>query len=435
MIFVAGGTYVLSKYFIDRSYRDELLRVAKLSGMFYLEKDEVNQRAHNHIKGEFRKVSDVAIGVYRTDSSVYIDDDVYFTEPEDFIKRTIRDGEFYFKAGDRSFVSLYYQDNEGDFVILVSGLNESGKEQLRILGQMLLLFGVLGSGLHLLFSRVLAEKTFEPFQTLIRQVRSIRGNDWHVRLNFPRKDDDEVKQFISEFNHLLDRIESSVNIQRSFLRHASHEIKTPLAIITGDIEVTLQSTRTHEEYVQVLSSLKSNSLHLRSVIDSLTTLSDLEVAGSDLVTKFRIDEVIWEVVEKKTIEYRGRKINVQFKDDSNSNEEILFVTANRALILIAISNLVDNAIKYSDDAVEIMIKATQSPLTIEINDSGVGIASDEVDKIFHLFYRSTYTRHIQGHGIGLYLVRQIAELSNAIVEVKSKPGSGTSFVITFPGIH
>ncbi|MBW8687148.1 sensor histidine kinase [Chitinophaga rhizophila] len=431
-LIITVGTYQLFRYAIEQAYRQKLLGIAMLSAHFYLEKDEVNEVIHKSIEKEFKKISDEAIRLYRTDSTIYIDDSIRFKAPDEVIAETIANGKVFFKVGKRYFLSLLYKDNEGDFVIMVSGLNKPGQEQMLLLQKMLLLAGLAGMTVHVVLSVVLARRTFRPFYHLIEQVRSIRENDLHVRLNYPSGNEDEIKALINEFNYLLSRIESSVKVQRNFLKNATHEIKTPLAIIIGDIEVALQSSRTNEEYVSLLDSLKRNALHLRSILNSLMTLSHIEVTSAELITVFRIDEIIWQVVEKKMIEYRDRKINVAFDAGLDSNEDLLSVKGNRDLIFIAINNIVDNALKYSDAPVDIKIDATTAPLNIRIIDHGMGIPQDQFEAIFDMFYRVPESRRIPGHGIGLYLTKQILLLSNIAIKLDSEPGKGTVFTLRFP---
>lgn len=432
LLIVVLGTYWLFSKSLEQSYKEKLLSIAMLSGHFYLEKDELNEVTHKRIEQDFRKISDEAIRLYRANSTIYIDDSIGFKAPAAIIQRTIEEGKVFFHENDRYFLSLYYQDNEGDFVIMVSGLNKAGQEQLKNLRKMLLVTGLVALTLHLLLSIFLSGKTFNPFYRLIAQVRSIKGQDRHLRLKYQAGKDDEVASLITEFNYLLDRLATSFEIQKNFLRNATHEIKTPLAIVIGDIEVALNEKRTTEEYIQLLESLKKNSLHLRSVIDSLITLSNLEVMAEKQETSFRVDEVVWQIVEKKRIEYKGRKIDVIFDDGINLDETLLTVSGNRDLLFIALNNIVDNALKYSAEKVDIIFNTADSVLKIAVVDRGIGIESSHLDNLFNIFYRAPESRHIPGHGIGLYLTKQIFNLYKISVHINSKPGQGSAFHIRFP---
>lgn len=435
LLIVILGTYWLFRHSLEQTYNEKLLSIAVLSAHFYLEKDEVTERTYNRIEQDFKKISNESVRLYRANSTLYIADSLGIKPPADVIERTIKEGKVFFKTNDRYCLTLFYADNEGDFVIMVSGTNKNGRTQLSDLRKMLLLTGLVALILHLLLSVFLSRKTFKPFYRLINQVRTIKGQDRHLRLNYKASKDDEISSLIIEFNYLLDRLEASYNIQKNFLRNATHEIKTPLAVIIGDIEVALNGRRSEEEYVVLLNALKKNSLHLRSVIHSLITLSNLEVMAENREVVYRIDEVIWQVVEQKKIEYPNRKIEVVFEGGPEINDTLLNVTGNRDLIFIALNNIADNALKYSTAKVVVVINTLDTALKVSITDTGIGMEPAHFAHIYDMFYRVPESKHIPGHGIGLYLTRQIFALGNITVTIDSSPGKGSTFHISFPAAH
>ncbi len=435
MSFVIIGSYLLFQRSTENSYKNKLRTIAELSGHFYLEKDELNTVTHKRIEQEFQKISNESVRLYKANSkSIYVDDSLTFTFSDQIFARTKKDGSLHFKRGKREFLSLFYQDNEGDFIIIVSGEDLDGAKQLDLLKKMLLFFGIMGLILHYVLTKLLAKRTFLPFTNLVSQVNSIKGNDWNARLDYPSKKNDEIKSLVNEFNYLLERIESSIMIQRNFLKNASHEIKTPLAIIIGDIEVALNNPRSNEEYRDLLYSLKNEGLHLKSLIEGLIALSNVEITSNKLIQEIRIDEVIWNILDKKKIEYPMRKVIPDFKDSVNNREELLIVKGNKDLLFIAISNIVDNALKFSGESpVKISIDIKDNQLCISIYDRGCGIPENETETIFELFYRSASTESIPGHGIGLYLTKQILTLYHIGITVVSEPAAGTTFSLFFPG--
>ncbi|RAJ05418.1 signal transduction histidine kinase [Chitinophaga skermanii] len=430
--FVLIGTYLLFHYSIEESYRKKLHGIAKLAAYFYLEKDELNATKHKRIEREFKKISGESVQLYNANSkTIYIADSLPYIASNEVLSKTIEEGVYTFKQDQRQFLSMFYEDNEGDFIIIVSGEDMEGEKRALLLVHMLLIFGSLGIAMQFILSNILANKTFKPFKNLVKQVNSIKGNDLDARLKFRGKDD-EIDQLVNEFNYLLERIESSAMIQRNFLRNASHEIKTPLAIILGDIEVALHSARSNEEYQALLQSLKTNSLHLKSVVESLITLSNLEVTNTKLMNEIRIDEVMWEILEKKKIEYPDCTAIVHFHPGVEMQEGLLTIQANKHLVFIAMNNIIDNAIKFSNaQPVKITLGLKGEHLCISISDEGIGIPGDELQNIFKLFYRSPQNSHIPGHGIGLYLAKQIFDLNNIQIDIQPVQPHGTTFSLVF----
>src|SRR5690606_7171064 len=182
-----------------------------------------------------------------------------------------------FTVNGRQAASLFYKDNQGDFIIVASGVDQTGKQQLGALRWMLLAFCLLGLIFHYFLTSILANKTFRPFSKIIRKVNEIKPQDLSVRLEVPPGKPDEMKNLITTFNYFLERLEKSMMIQRDFLKNASHELKTPLAVLIGEIEVALHQPRTNEQYKEFLDSIKKDGLHLKSIIEGLLTLSSLEI--------------------------------------------------------------------------------------------------------------------------------------------------------------
>lgn len=429
---VATGTYFLFKSHTVKVYNKKLQATAQLAGHFYLERDEMNSLTHRRIEREFRKISDESIRLYRVnDTSLYVADSLDFALPKQTLQNTIRKGTQTFEHGDRQFLSMEYKDNEGDFIILVSGVDTEGRIQLKALRNMLGAFCIAGLVLHYVLTNILARKTFRPFSKLISQVNSIKGDDLRMRLDYPPGRPDEMHRLVAEFNYFLQRLENIILIQRNFLKHASHELKTPLTVIIGDIEVALKQPRDRDEYIRILQSLKKDSLGLKSTTESLLTLSGLEISVSRHMGPVRIDEVIWDLLEKKLMEYPAAKVSVDLKCVTDLYK--LIVHGNRELLYIAIGNLVDNALKFSgNETVSVIVDVVEDRLAVYVIDRGSGIPPEDQKHLFELFYRSSRHGNIQGSGIGLYLAKQIAELHDISLEIRSVPGEGTTAVLLFP---
>lgn len=431
--FVLLGTYFLFQQHTSDLYYKKLLERAHTAAFFYLEKDELSSQKYREIEKRYKQGEGESIRLYYAQTGhIFIDDTLRYELPETTLSTIISTGSHTFRIGERQLAGILYKDNQGDFIIVASGINNTGNTQLVTLRWSLIIFFIVGLALNYIMTGWLARQTFRPFSKLISNVNSITTDNLHMRLDLPPGRPDEMKDLITTFNYFLQRLDEGVQSQRNFLKNASHEIKTPLAVIIGGIEVALKNPRDNAEYVSLLESLKKDTLHLSSIMEGLLMLSGLEMSGRQQMEPVRIDEILWNVLEKAEIEYPQAQIAVNF-DSMAQQERLLTMNANRQLLFVALSNLLDNAIKFSiSQPVSVIVEAINDALVIGITDSGPGIPATEKEAIFELFYRSNQTRHIPGHGIGLHLTRQILSLHSISLQIDSPAQGGTSIRLFFP---
>ena len=434
--FVLLGTYLLFQQYTRDEYYKKLVGRANTAAFFFLEKDELTSQKYREIEEKYRRITNESVRLYHAHTfQPFVGDSLDFKVPETVLHTIVKDGSHNFRINGRQLAGIFYKDNQGDFIIVASGINMAGNGQLMVLRWMLVAFFMIGLALNYFMTGWLAHQTFRPFSRVIRKVNSITADNLHTRLELPAGSRDELGQLVETFNYFLARLEDGVEGQRSFLKNASHELKTPLAVIIGDVEVALKHPRETKEYISLLESLKHNALHLKSIVESLLVLSGLEMQKQQQLQSVRVDEVLWNVLEKKEIEHPGAKVTVRFAEMAQY-ESLLSMNGNRELLFIAFSNLMDNAIKYSSPhTVAVTIGALNNRLNIVIADKGPGLSASEKDKIFELFYRSNHTRHIPGHGIGLYLTRQIFDLHHISVHIEDNIPHGTVMHVGFPSVQ
>lgn len=418
-------------------YYEKLEDTARETAFLYFEKDvlaKTDAKRYKEIENQLATINSKAIRVYNAKTlQIYLNDDLDFKIDNQILKSIIRKNKMAFHIDSRQFLGLLYKDNIGNFIVVVSGIDFYGERQIKTLGWMFIFFYLVAIPLNYLIGRSLSRKTFRPFEEVISKVNSITTENLYSRLQLPQKTgDDEIKELIVTFNNLLERLESGIAIQNNFLKNASHELKTPLTIIIGDIEVALQLERTNAEYRELLNSLRKDSLHLKSILDGLLVLSGLQIFELEQFQELRVDEIIWNVLEKKAIEYPESK--VLFNLDSIANHsDLLTINANRYLLFIALNNIIDNAIKFSSPKiVSIFAQVESGQLLLQIIDHGQGISEDEIEAIFELFFRSKRTQNIKGMGLGLYITNQILIRHGIKIVVKSEIDEGTTVALYFP---
>jgi len=431
------GSFLLFKSHRKDLYYEKLEDNALITAFFYFEKDEIRKIdsvSYKDIETQFNKIANQSIRIYNAKTKkLYLRDDVPVVLSDRELNAISRDQILHFTIDERQFSGLYYKDNQGDFIIVVSGIDDVGNRQLEMLAIVFFTFYLAGIALNYLLGRFLARQTFRPFADVISKVNTITTENLHSRLEMPTASGkDEIKELITTFNYLLERLENGVAIQRNFLRNASHELKTPLTFIIGDIDVSLQHPRTNEQYEEVLKSLRRDTFHLKSTLDGLLILSGLELSEPDQMEIVRIDEVLWNILEKKNIEYPEVKVALNLDAVAN-NEDLLSVNANRHMLFIALYNIIDNAIKFSFPLqVNVVAHEEQGKLLLKIIDQGSGIEEKDIESIFDLFFRSDRTRHIQGQGLGLFITMQILKRHNIGLTVDSELEKGTVFSLLFP---
>ncbi|WJS93252.1 HAMP domain-containing histidine kinase [Flavobacterium johnsoniae] len=432
---VLAGSFLLFKKHRQELYYERLEDSALITAFFYFEKDEITKNdssRYQTIEIEYKKITNQSIRIYNAKTKeLYLRDDINIKLSDQELKTISKNRILHFTKEDRQFTGLFYKDNQGDFIIVVSGIDTVGDQQLDVLGLIFILSYLFVIPLNFFIGRYLAKQTFRPFEDVIAKVNTITTENLHSRLEMPTSGKDEVRELITTFNYLLERLESGITIQNNFLKNASHELKTPLTIIIGDIDVSLQQPRTNEQYEEVLKSLRKDTFHLKSILDGLLVLSGLQVGEPEQMESIRIDEILWNVLEKKAIEYPESKVSLNL--EAIQNEELLSVQANKHMLFTALYNIVDNAIKFSFPApVSIFALEKEEKLLIKIIDQGSGIAEKDKESIFDLFFRSDRTRHIKGQGLGLFITMEILKRHHITLNVDSELEKGTSFSLLFP---
>lgn len=404
------------------TFRD-LEKTAYLTALFYLEEDELNKEEFSQIKAQFQQfVSNTYYQIYDESDSI-----CYGAETVQILHKTLelirKKEKMPFKADDFFCYGIFYQDNQGDFVVITKERQSELQTQLNILLGILLLAFIIGIILIITLSKLLAYMAYRPFRDVIDQVNSISTNNLDVKIESPGTKD-ELQDLIETFNTLLSRISETFIIQKNFVKYVSHEFKTPLASLLGNLEVFAIKDRTPKEYEDIARKLILEITQLQEILDALIVISDLRET-TETTSSFRIDELIWQIINRITKRYAQSKILVNM-DIPPETEQLLTTNKDRTQLLMAFYNLIENAVKYSKgNSVEILMNQRDNHLCIAIKDNGIGIPTDQLKNISKPFYRADNTNQIQGSGIGLSIALRILEKNHIEYEIQSEPNSGT----------
>jgi len=277
----------------------------------------------------------------------------------------------------------------------------------------------------------LAGQAVRPVMEIIRQAESVDMNAARHRIS-AYADTDEIRRLVSVLNVMLARIDEAFENQRRFLADAGHEIKTPLTILRGDVEVALRKGRSLEEYEAILQQTLEDLRDVSGLAEGLITL-----ARSDSgVLQPRSDTVpVARVFERVVTRYVKRAESAGLSLVTIAPRE-LAVRGDAPLLERALNNLVDNAIKYAGGRGRIELSASSTEderVTLSVADEGVGIPREEQGKLFERFYRGAAGRRsARGSGLGLAIVAAIVEGHGGEIELEGQPGVGTTVRLVLP---
>ena len=274
-------------------------------------------------------------------------------------------------------------------------------------------------------------KSFAPIQKVLEELKSINASDLSARLK-NSNNQDEINQLITEINNLLIRLESSFERISQFSSDASHELKTPLTIIKGELEIALRKDRNIDEYKQSLKTSLEEVIVIEQTINDLLFLAKNE---KDLITT-NMEEILYfdEIIDESINEVKNfAKIN-RIKIKFELLETIEFKGYSN-LLKIAIKNILKNAIQYSHVNSEIIVKSYKKNelFYISIQDFGIGIPSNEQEKIFEKFYRTDRSRNKNsgGTGLGMSIVKKIIDIHKGSIQLESVENVGSTITISF----
>lgn len=279
-----------------------------------------------------------------------------------------------------------------------------------------------------LLAYILINKTINPLKLILEELKSLEDSrDLSKRLKHI-KTNDEFEQLINSLNKMLNNIENSVENIKQFSSDASHELRTPLTVIQGEIELIKNKDISKEQIKEVLLKVDNQQKKLQDIIKNFLLLSRLDKEALKQ-SKSSLDEVIFQAIEVNLDSLEKKSLELQL--DIDENLEVFF---EQKYLNIVINNLLSNAIKYTQEGyIKLKAKKEDKSIYFEIEDSGIGIKQQNLDKIFERFYRDDKVRTSSkdGIGLGLAIVKKICERFESKLEVKSQINKGSTFKVYF----
>lgn len=329
----------------------------------------------------------------------------------------------------RLYYATVFYENQPVFVLQTGTSLHEARNVLKRLTFVLSIMIPLAILIACLAGWFLAKRSFEPVDDMISQARSITAA--YLKSRLPRSHaGDELDRLAETLNQMIDRIESSTRAVQEFSSDVSHELKTPLAIIKGEIDLALRRARSAEELIKTLNSIEGEVDELIRLVDDLMILVRND-AQQLKIQKVRVSLSDLFIAVMERFKKRAQDKQVQL---SAGEIQQAHISGDAVYLKRIFSNLIDNAIKFTPagGSVTADILTDGTTASIHVTDTGMGIHPDIQQKVFSRFYRSDEARSYEGAGLGLNIVKALCDAHGATVSIESKIGFGSKISVKFP---
>ena len=356
------------------------------------------------------------------------------------MQKAKKDGHSEFSTMDNFYNSVhsiaiepFYNNEElSGYTVVSTPLSDNIISDLQMIIKMFLFAAALSLVLITIAVYVMTEKIAKPIRNLENATRCYASGDFSYRV--PELNSrDELANLITKFNSMATSLSLLEDSRRSFVANVSHEFKTPMTTIRGFIDGILDGTIPPEKQSYYLEIVSSEINRLSRMVNMMLNISNIESGNVKMnLEQFNISDKILstflgfeQLFSNKSIEVMG------FEDLPEAN-----VVADSAMIDQVIYNLVDNAVKFTNDGGKIIVNAAtdKNNVYFSVTNSGKGIPEKDLGKIFDRFYKVDESRStdVKNTGLGLFLVKSIVDLHNGTVTVESQVDNFTRFTVRLP---
>ena len=275
--------------------------------------------------------------------------------------------------------------------------------------------------------RINLKNIFRPIEQINEATKKVALGEYDIELETKRED--EIGELTNNFNKMTQGLKSTENLQREFINNVSHEIKTPVSSIEGFAKFLKDKDLTDEEREEYANIIIEEAKRLENLTGKILKLSKLN--NQEIITNKQEIEVAEQI--RKAISLLEPKWSKKDIKINVSLEEKIFL-GDEDLIFQVWVNIIDNAIKFSNEGGSIDIKVYEKDenINVEIKDHGIGMKEEELEKVYDRFYQIDRSHSREGSGLGLAIVKRIVELSEGKIEIKSKENKGTTVIVKLP---
>lgn len=271
---------------------------------------------------------------------------------------------------------------------------------------------------------------------MLRPVRKITDSAAHISEGGDLKKrieigegKDELLLLADSFNKMFDRLDASFQTEKQFTSDASHELRTPVAVILAQCELSLDTPQSNEEYRNALSVIQRQGKKMSKLINDMLVFTRLELKSEQYVkTQLDLGQLTEDVCTDMSL-IKENNITLKYR-----TIKPLMYYGNKELLTRLLTNLISNAYRYGKNNGNIYVTLTEkeNETELSVKDDGIGIAEKDIKKIFDRFYQADNSRSNTGTGLGLSMVKEIAKMHDGEVSVESEPGKGSTFTLHLP---
>lgn len=273
------------------------------------------------------------------------------------------------------------------------------------------------------------KRAFIPVSKISTTALQIKeNNDFSKRI--PTNDkEDELHKLANTFNQMLDTLESSYLHEKQFNIDVSHELRTPTTVILSESEYGIKYAENLEEAKESFKVINEQSHRMKKLINQIMELSKIESNNTIHMEEINLSELVQTRTKDyiQTAEKKNIRLNVQVENN-------IHINANQIMIERVIDNLISNAIKFTENKIDVKLYSENNKIKLSVSDNGIGISQENQNKIWNRFYQTDSSRNKNentGVGLGLSLVQKIVELHNAKIILHSEENHGSLFEIEF----
>jgi signal transduction histidine kinase len=324
----------------------------------------------------------------------------------------------------------YVETRRNDYIIQTALENRKIEEPLYrlqfVIVLLLPLFLIVGTALEWMLIR----RSLLSLGTFVEGLKRTEGGVHREPFDVGQFRQTETRDLAETFNAMMGRIEDGFDQQRRVFEDLSHQMKTPLAVMRGELELALKKRRGVDEYRDILGSSLEEVERMAAIVENLLKLARFDAQELRLsVEVFSVNPFLESLLAQVVKLADSREISLAI-----GGGDELHLKADRFKLEQALLNLLDNAIKYARPKTTVTMSASRegSQVTLRVHDYGAVIPSDELPQVFERFWRSQSTMREKGYGLGLSIVKALVEMHGGTVSVTSAEKAGTEFVVTLP---
>jgi signal transduction histidine kinase len=340
-------------------------------------------------------------------------DDIKIDYDRSLLARAKLEKEIFTTKGTDELVAIYIKQNNKEYTILTEAFDKYGRRKMTFLKWVMIIVYFSGLIVGWTATYFFVKRVITPLESLKSNLHNINSANLDIRLKHEGQGE-EVDSLATNFNQMLERLQQSFSIQKDFVHYASHELRTPLTAMIGITENALGQDLNAKQYRQALEHLYQQQQNLTDITNSLLLLSDYKIITERDYPQVRLDELLFRSVEIIQALFPNSRIEVNFEGEASS-EEALMVNANVPLLTMAFNNLLKNALQYSINKKAIVVIHLENAPKLIFKNMSAPLSAAEEQMLFTPFFRASNATATRGNGLGLPLVKQIAELHKASV--------------------